>query len=120
MYEKEVVNEKLLIECIQVDQEYQNMCRSPRADREKKDCAVIDVATFPQIEKLSISFRNIAVMENLDTFRSLRELRLDNNKIKKIENLEYCCNLTWLGNYLRLTEVLSGSLHGTLLRLVFQ
>ena len=36
---------------------------------------------------------------NLQTLENLRVLRLDNNKISKIENLGHLVNLEWLGEW---------------------
>ena len=42
-------------------------------------------------------FSGIKGISNLSTFLNLRSLRLDNNKITKIENLDHLVHLEWLG-----------------------
>jgi hypothetical protein len=56
---------------------------------------------------LSLSFRGLLKVENLQMLTSLRRLRLDNNALTRIEGLESCANLEWLDlsfNKLRAVE----------------
>jgi len=45
---------------------------------------------------LSLSFKHLLKIENLQLLTSLKRLRLDNNSITKIEGLEPCVHLEWL------------------------
>jgi hypothetical protein len=54
------------------------------------------VETAPRIRHLSLSFKKIAVVENLVGFHNLVKLCLDNNKITEIQNLGHLINLKWL------------------------
>ena len=47
--------------------------------------------------ELRLSFVGIDAICNLQTLENLRVLRLDNNKITKIENIAHLVNLEWLG-----------------------
>jgi len=53
---------------------------------------------FKEVDWLKLSFKNIVRIENLVGFESLKKLQLDNNRIRKIENLDHLTNLTWLVN----------------------
>ena len=55
---------------------------------------LIDLA--PTVQTLSLSFKRIAVIENLVGFESLVKLCLDNNSIREIKNLGHLVNLRWL------------------------
>ncbi|EUD68123.1 hypothetical protein C922_01735 [Plasmodium inui San Antonio 1] len=48
---------------------------------------------FNHAKVLSLENRKILLIQNIDLFRSLEELRLDNNLIEEIENLEGLSNL---------------------------
>ena len=48
-------------------------------------------------QSITLSFKNILKIDNLQLLKNLRTLRLDNNSINKIEGLDYCTNLQWLG-----------------------
>lgn len=48
---------------------------------------------FNEIKILSLSFRNIQRIENLEGLTCLTKLNLDNNGIKRIENLDHLSNL---------------------------
>ena len=47
---------------------------------------------FEEIEILSLSFNNVSRISNLDGLKSLHTLKLDNNTIKVMENLEHLSN----------------------------
>ena len=49
-----------------------------------------------ELKTLRLSFKDIALIENLDGLSSLTYLSLDNNKIPAIENISHLNNLTWL------------------------
>ena len=51
---------------------------------------------FEEIEVLSLSFKNLSRIDNLNGLKSLTTLKLDNNIISTIENLDHLVNLTWL------------------------
>ena len=51
---------------------------------------------FEEIEVLSLSFKNLSRIDNLNGLKTLTTLKLDNNIISTIENLDYLVNLTWL------------------------
>ncbi|CBZ50688.1 leucine-rich protein, related [Neospora caninum Liverpool] len=51
---------------------------------------------FATVQSLSLSYKNIMFIENLETFTGLTTLRLDNNVIETIENLSHLVNLVWL------------------------
>eukprot|EP00820_Chromera_velia_P013855 Cvel_828.t1-p1 / transcript=Cvel_828.t1 / gene=Cvel_828 / organism=Chromera_velia_CCMP2878 / gene_product=Leucine-rich repeat-containing protein 48, putative / transcript_product=Leucine-rich repeat-containing protein 48, putative / location=Cvel_scaffold26:120-953(-) / protein_length=104 / sequence_SO=supercontig / SO=protein_coding / is_pseudo=false len=55
-----------------------------------------DPIEFPKVTSLSLSWKNILYIDNLQTFTNLTTLRLDNNIIDKIDNLHHLENLTWL------------------------
>lgn len=42
---------------------------------------------------------DIVRIENLNGLHSLQRLQLDNNHIRKIENLDHLTSVTWLGEY---------------------
>ena len=55
---------------------------------------------------LSLSFKHLLKIENLQLLTSLRRLRLDNNNITKIEGLEPCVHLEWLDlSFNKLTKI---------------
>ena len=49
-----------------------------------------------QVNSLRLSFRNLRNIDNLNGFKTLTKLCLDNNKLTKIENLGCLPNLVWL------------------------
>ena len=51
---------------------------------------------FEEIEVLSLSFKNLSRIDNLNGLKTLTTLKLDNNIISTIENLDHLVNLTWL------------------------
>ena len=51
---------------------------------------------FEEIEVLSLSFKNLSSIDNLNGLKMLTTLKLDNNIISTIENLDHLVNLTWL------------------------
>ena len=51
---------------------------------------------FEEVEVLSLSFKNLSRIDNLNGLRMLNTLKLDNNIIGNIENLDHLVNLTWL------------------------
>ncbi|PFH32340.1 leucine rich repeat-containing protein [Besnoitia besnoiti] len=55
-----------------------------------------DPRDFAAAESLTLSYKNIMFIANLETFTGLTTLRLDNNIIEKIENLDHLVNLEWL------------------------
>jgi len=59
------------------------------------------VPTRPEdVACLRLSFRRIPALVNLNGLEKLRELRLDNNEIPKVQNLERLTRLTALGEVL--------------------
>lgn len=52
---------------------------------------------FKDITVLSLSYKNILKIQNLDGLFYLEKLQLDNNLIERIENLDHLVNLKWLG-----------------------
>lgn len=63
-----------------------------------KDNKIFDRNDDPlwNLEHLSLSYKNIIGIDNLDGMTKLTKLQLDNNIICKIENLGELKNLTWL------------------------
>ncbi|KAF6776711.1 hypothetical protein AHF37_03204, partial [Paragonimus kellicotti] len=59
--------------------------------------ARVEGIDFSTVKELALNFQNILRIGNLDEFRNLTKLQLDNNLIEKIENLDRLINLTWLG-----------------------
>jgi Leucine-rich repeat (LRR) protein len=57
---------------------------------------------FKDITVLSLSYKNILKIQNLDGLFYLEKLQLDNNLIERIENLDHLVNLKWLGKILYL------------------
>jgi len=51
---------------------------------------------FQEVDTLLLSFRNVAVIANLDGFRKLTKLQLDNNHITKIDGVQHLTQLKWL------------------------
>lgn len=49
---------------------------------------------FREVESLSFSFRQIQKIDNLRALDMLTKLQLDNNQIKKIENIHHLVHLT--------------------------
>ena len=47
------------------------------------------VMRYSEVTCLSLSFRGLVKISNLQPFITLQQLQLDNNDIKKIENLEH-------------------------------
>lgn len=45
---------------------------------------------------LSLSYKNIWIIDNLKGMEKLQKLQLDNNIIQHIQNLDHLVNLTWL------------------------
>jgi len=52
--------------------------------------------TAAKATELRLSFKNVIEIDNLQGFYALRTLRLDNNIIKCMKNLDHLVNLTWL------------------------
>jgi hypothetical protein len=52
--------------------------------------------TLNNCMELSLSFRKILQISNLENLIKLEKLKLDNNMIMKIENLDHLVNLKWL------------------------
>lgn len=52
--------------------------------------------THDKLTTLTLSYRSLAAIANLDSLVSLRTLRLDNNSIRAIEGLSALTQLTWL------------------------
>ncbi|KAA0166122.1 hypothetical protein FNF27_07538 [Cafeteria roenbergensis] len=52
--------------------------------------------THDRLTSLTLSFRSLAAIANLETLSALTTLRLDNNSIAVIEGLSSLVNLTWL------------------------
>ena len=61
-----------------------------------------------QVQQLRLSFRNLRQIDNLNGFKSLTKLCLDNNKLSKIENLSCLPNLTWLDLSFNKLNVIEG------------
>lgn len=63
-----------------------------------KDNKIFDRNDDPlwNLEHLSLSYKNIIGIDNLDCMSKLTKLQLDNNIICRIENLGELTNLTWL------------------------
>lgn len=61
--------------------------------------AFVRLASVARDNRLLLLLRltGIAKLENLGGLAALRELRLDNNRIERIEGLDHLQNLTWLG-----------------------
>lgn len=60
--------------------------------------------------ELSLSFKKILKISNLDNLVKLEKLKLDNNMIMKIENLDHLVNIKWLDlsfNYITKIENLN-------------
>ena len=66
--------------------------------QDHKERKIYDKNDMPiwNLEHLSLSYKNIIGIDNLDGMTNLTKLQLDNNIICKIENLASLKNLTWL------------------------
>lgn len=63
---------------------------------------------FHKLGELSLSFKHIYEIDNLQMFPRLTKLCLDNNKIEKIHNLETLVNLRWLDLSFNNIEIIEG------------
>lgn len=75
-----VINDELILTHSEMEEDFQ-----PKAQDK-----------FAKIEKLTLSYKSILRIRSLDGLHRLRILRLDNNFIECIENLDFLCNLRWL------------------------
>jgi protein phosphatase 1 regulatory subunit 7 len=57
---------------------------------------VWDDVTHEKLKTLSLSFRNVAAIANLESLSTMETLRLDNNRISKITGLSSLKELRWL------------------------
>lgn len=57
------------------------------------EAAAVD---FARLQVLSLSFRNIVKIDNLETLRMLVKLQLDNNVIQEIDGIAHLVHLEWL------------------------
>ena len=57
---------------------------------------------FKEINVLSLSYKNILKIQNLDGLFRLEKIQLDNNLIERIENLDHLVNLKWLGIFFKI------------------
>eukprot|EP00744_Colponema_vietnamica_P004863 GILI01007203.1.p1 GENE.GILI01007203.1~~GILI01007203.1.p1 ORF type:complete len:523 (+),score=182.97 GILI01007203.1:70-1638(+) len=73
-----------------LDEALQQAGESAVEEFKRRNLALTDAET------ISLSFKNILHIENLEGFRNLRKLQLDNNIIEEIKNLGHLVNLTWL------------------------
>ncbi|KAM3144044.1 hypothetical protein pb186bvf_003808 [Paramecium bursaria] len=55
-----------------------------------------DTVLLQQLRQLTLSFKNIWKIENLQGLEKLEKLQLDNNIIQKIENIGHLVHLQWL------------------------
>merc|ERR1719409_2195551 len=74
----------------------EHLLRDGVAEPLRPDGEKTDSIEFPKVTSLSLSFKNIIEISNLNNFDALTTLRLDNNIIDKIANLSHLTQLTWL------------------------
>lgn len=88
--EVQVIDDRMLIDGIFDER----MIAENDVSRVNGEFNLVDLA--PTVDSLSLSFKNIAVIENLVGFERLVKLCLDNNRIKEIKNLGHLIHLRWL------------------------
>eukprot|EP01084_Bolivina_argentea_P320519 556137_1 len=103
---KRVIDEALIIECIKECRELELEANEDENNHEKfgnnkkklknKLEEEYEEIEFTKTYELSIAFRDIYKIDYLGGFENLRKLRLDNNLIETIENLDSLINLEWL------------------------
>jgi hypothetical protein len=86
----QVIDEQLLVEGIKVNLDP----KENDAAKGGNDVNLIEVVS--KVEKLTISFKKIAYIENLNGFSNLVKLCLDNNLIENIVNISHLKSLRWL------------------------
>ncbi|CAD8181051.1 unnamed protein product [Paramecium pentaurelia] len=67
-----------------------------------------DQIMLNSLRVMSLSFKNIWKIENLQGLERLEKLQLDNNIIQKIENLDHLVNLHWLDLSFNLIKEIEG------------
>jgi len=93
----------------------------PASVEKLRELLAEDAIDLGAIQELDLSFRSIYHINHLQGFQSLVKLKLDNNKIKRIENLGHLINLRWLDlsfNQITKLEGLEGLVNLTDLSLV--
>lgn len=88
--EVQVIDDRMLMEGV-LDE---RMVAENDVGRINGEFNLVDLA--PTVQSLSLSFKRIAVIENLVGFENLVKLCLDNNRIKEIRGLGHLVNLKWL------------------------
>jgi len=90
-----VINDALIKKCIFVKKKSESSESKAAFDEAPK--VKEKQLEFHEVETLIFSFKRISVISSLVGFDALKKLQLDNNNIKKIENLGELNNLTHLG-----------------------
>lgn len=62
----------------------------------KQENQIYSDINMNNVTELSLSFKRILKIENLDNLVKLEKLKLDNNMIMKIQNLDSLVNIKWL------------------------
>ena len=96
--EAQVIDDELLVSCIR-EEETGEVCL-------KADECLASLAL--EVLTLKLSFKNVLEVDNLQGFQALRKLCLDNNVIKKIENVGHLVTLEWLDLSFNCIEKIEG------------
>lgn len=94
-----IINEDLILECLKSQSLWLNESDDQRPDAEclkLRELLAEEVLDITLTTILDFSFRNIYEIAHLQGFERLVKLKLDNNKIRKIENVDHLVNLEWL------------------------
>jgi len=86
----------------------QAMKRYYEENKEEYKIVNLDALPFNELRVLNLSFQEIYRIQNLEGLHKLEELRLDNNKIKKIENIGHLVHLKWLDLSFNAIEKIEG------------
>ena len=81
-----VISESVIIASIEAEREAADEERRKRGDNTVIARDPVDVV---ELDSLSLSFKNIVRIEHLTGLENLVHLRLDNNVIKRIENIRH-------------------------------
>ncbi|KRX03406.1 hypothetical protein PPERSA_08148 [Pseudocohnilembus persalinus] len=93
-----VIDAKLIVEALNAEQDKQY----------EGGIMTLQNVVFQNLSELSLSFRNIMEIQNLQSLEKLQKLQLDNNLICKIQNIGHLVNLRWLDLSFNSIEVIEG------------
>ncbi|DAZ96093.1 TPA: hypothetical protein N0F65_000641 [Lagenidium giganteum] len=82
-----VISDELVKKAVTADVDSANVNAINEADQ---------TVDFIKLQTLSLSFKNVFKIDNLETLRNLVKLQLDNNVIQEIEGIGHLVQLEWL------------------------